>query len=192
MTTRRCQQITRLLFSNSSFFRTEARCNHITTRFPALLSQSPGIQRHLTTNSLISAMPDYPGLGLDLRHSPPDDFTNNARFHPIGAHGSCSQAQSDLLPIRELAMMNIMDRLTDKEGWHTKVFDDGIVSKWRQEAMAIPDEYFNQLATRDKSHRWGSDGNFTYTHDENLDALEGIMTTHAFNFVCSLSCAICH
>jgi hypothetical protein len=91
-------------------------------------------------------MPEYPGLGLALRYIPDD----NALHYPIGAHGSCQGGQSDLLPVRELAMLSIMDRLTDKEEWHKKVFNDKIVSKWREEALAIPDAYFWKLAISDK------------------------------------------
>ncbi|KAK7741270.1 hypothetical protein SLS63_000823 [Diaporthe eres] len=37
-------------------------------------------------------------------------------------------------------MMGIMDMLTDKEDWHKKVFIESVTEKWREEAMAIPDE----------------------------------------------------
>ena len=33
-------------------------------------------------------------------------------------------------------MMAIMDKITDKPDWDRKVFDDTIVHKWRQEALA--------------------------------------------------------
>jgi hypothetical protein len=55
-------------------------------------------------------------------------------------------SKSVLLPVREVAIMGIMDRLTDKEVWHKKVFDDAIVEKWREEATAIPDEEFMKVA----------------------------------------------
>lgn len=45
-----------------------------------------------------------------------------------------------MLPVREVAMMGIMDMLTDKEDWHKKVFIESVTEKWREEAMAIPDE----------------------------------------------------
>lgn len=37
-------------------------------------------------------------------------------------------------------MMAVMDLLTDKPDWHIKVFDDEIAEKWRQEALAWPDD----------------------------------------------------
>ena len=36
-------------------------------------------------------------------------------------------------------MMELMNRITDKEDWDKKVFDDAISSKWKSEALAIPD-----------------------------------------------------
>jgi hypothetical protein len=130
-------------------------------------------------------MPDYPGLVLPLRHNPQEDYVHC----PIGAHGSCWGADSELLPIRELAMMSIMDRLTDKEDWHKKVFDDEVVSKWREEALAIPDEHFNKLATRDKSQSWDENGNLNLSDDRYasyVKPLKGIMTTNTFDCVCSV------
>lgn len=152
------------------------------TRISIPLHQTRPSQRNFATKPPILAMPDYPGLGIDLRYNPQDGF-NDSRFHPVGAHGSCYGATSDLLPIRELAMMSIVDRLTDKEDWHRKVFDDEIVSKWREEAMAIPDEHFNHLATRDKSQRWDANGSLILSDDSGVEPLMGIMTTAAFDFV---------
>ena len=127
-------------------------------------------------------MPDYPGLGLDLRHNPEGE-RDSIGYHPIGAHGSCPNAHSDLLPIREVAMLSIMDRLTDKVDWHTKVFDDSIVSKWREEAMAISDQQFNHIATRDKSRNWDVDESLDYSYPSGPQPLAGIMTTNTFDVV---------
>lgn len=37
--------------------------------------------------------------------------------------------------VRERTMMALMERITDKPEWERKVFDEGIVEKWRVEAM---------------------------------------------------------
>ncbi|KAF2867921.1 hypothetical protein BDV95DRAFT_610358 [Massariosphaeria phaeospora] len=111
-------------------------------------------------------MPDYPGLGLDLRYDPWDEQ------YPIGAHGSCSGSKSGLLPVREVAMMNIMDRLTDKNEWYNKVFDNEIVSKWRKEALAIPDDDLWKLATSAKSQ---------YDTETSVEPTEGIMNATTFD-----------
>ena len=99
-------------------------------------------------------MPDYPGLGLSLRrYHRPDE-----KHYSIGAHASCWGAQSDILSVRELAVMSIMDRLTDKEDWHEKVFDEGVVSEWEKEARAISDVELSDLATSGKYQKWDEDG----------------------------------
>jgi hypothetical protein len=91
-------------------------------------------------------MPSYPGLGFPLRHYEQLDCNP----YPIGAYAQNSGLDSLPLMVRELAMMNVMDKITDKPDWHVKVFDDSIVSKWRKEALAIPDEELYKLATSGK------------------------------------------
>ena len=44
---------------------------------------------------------------------------------------------SEMLQVREVAMMIVMDRLTDKPGWHEKVFNKEITDKWIAEALGI-------------------------------------------------------
>ncbi|KAM0544342.1 hypothetical protein ACHAPJ_011878 [Fusarium lateritium] len=83
----------------------------------------------------------YPGLGLNLRYDPTNQNGGRDEFYyPTAAHPHCTGAISDMLPVREVAMMIVMDRLTDKPDWHLKVFDDSITVKWIEEGLAIPDE----------------------------------------------------
>jgi len=58
----------------------------------------------------------------------------------MGIHANCYGADSEMLSVREVAMMLVMERLSDKPDWHFKVSDDEITDKWRQEAMAWPDD----------------------------------------------------
>lgn len=37
-------------------------------------------------------------------------------------------------------MLLVMDHLTEKPNWHIKVFDDEIVTNWKAEVLAWPDE----------------------------------------------------
>lgn len=53
---------------------------------------------------------------------------------------------SSLLPLREVAMMDIIEKITDKPDWHQKVFDEEIVGKWKEEAMAVPDDIWVKAA----------------------------------------------
>ncbi|OBT87683.1 hypothetical protein VE02_02696 [Pseudogymnoascus sp. 03VT05] len=84
---------------------------------------------------------EYPGINIDLRY-----YNNDGPIYPIGAHGNCFGADSKLLPVREVFMMVLMDRLSDKVDWHKKVFNEEIVSKWRKEALEQPeDKLFTQV-----------------------------------------------
>jgi hypothetical protein len=38
--------------------------------------------------------------------------------------------------LRELTMMSLMNEITDKPAWNTKVFDQAMTAKWRSEALA--------------------------------------------------------
>ncbi|KAI1355991.1 hypothetical protein F5Y01DRAFT_268212 [Xylaria sp. FL0043] len=110
-------------------------------------------------------MPSYPGLGLSLQYLP-QEFGD---IYPTGHHEDCLISQSPLIQVREVAMMHIMDRLTDKVDWHKKVFDDEIVARWRAEALAYPDEALWKLAATDPGDR----------HNK---PTRGIMSEKAFNY----------
>ncbi|ATZ53930.1 hypothetical protein BCIN_09g06840 [Botrytis cinerea B05.10] len=125
-------------------------------------------------------MPDYPGLGLPLRYDR-QKLSNQSSHYPIAAHDGCWGAISKLIYVRELAMMSIMDGLTDKEDWHTKVFNEEIVSKWRAEALAIPDEQFWMIAIRDKQQTRNNHGKISTNHDNIDRRLEGIMNASTFD-----------
>ncbi|KFA52316.1 hypothetical protein S40293_00605 [Stachybotrys chartarum IBT 40293] len=90
------------------------------------------------------AQHQYPGINLSLRYS-------NSRWRlrrSEGPPGYDFWAMEDdrLLPIRELFMMALMDKLTDKPDWHKKVFDEAIVAKWRAEAHAQSErELFDRI-----------------------------------------------
>lgn len=86
--------------------------------------------------------------------------------------------------------MGIMDRLTDKTDWHKKVFDDTIVEKWCEEAMAIPDEEFMKVAAAPESD-WAPGRVVKTMTTEGVETLvptrvEGIMSKNTFAYVGSL------
>jgi hypothetical protein len=142
-------------------------------------------------------MPNYPGLGLELLHYPRD----KEEFYPVGAHSHCEDSDSHLLPVREVAMMLIMDQLTDKPDWHKKVFDDDIVAKWRKEALEYPDKLLWRHATAGKStpgvefededdegaEENEHDNGFPITRENygGLRPLKGIMSDATFTYVCT-------
>lgn len=140
---------------------------------------------HITDQqSRVANMPKYPGLGLHVRYN---DEPNE--HYPTGAHGgSLQDISSATLLVRELAMMAVMDQLTDKENWHKKVFDETIVAKWRSEALSIPDKYFCALATSAKYRRRNDKDEFVLEDDYiDLDKLTGIMSTTSFDYVSASS-----
>ncbi|KAM0261009.1 hypothetical protein ACHAQJ_002444 [Trichoderma viride] len=92
----------------------------------------------------------YPGVNLPPKTDEYIKFDSLPHVYPIGmpqARGSSSA----ILPIREVAMMLLMDNLTDKPNWHEKVFDEAIVEKWRQEAM---NQSENSLFSRIMEGKW--------------------------------------
>ncbi|KAI0467944.1 hypothetical protein F4859DRAFT_492174 [Xylaria cf. heliscus] len=109
-------------------------------------------------------MHSYPGLGLSLWHNP----EQYGKFYPTGHHTSCQGSTTDLLLVREVAMMHIMNLLTDKTDWHKKVFNNEIVAKWRAEALAYPDEMFWTLAATSPMADRGP--------------LKGVMTDKTFDY----------
>jgi hypothetical protein len=101
----------------------------------------------------------YPGWQRDLHYVLENDeerFAETGVF-PVGIHHNCFGNQSIMLTVREVAMMLIMERLTDKPDWHVKVFDQAIVAKWTDEALAWPNEdLWNSISNcpppRDRFH----------------------------------------
>ncbi|KAK2930715.1 Protein of unknown function DUF4246 [Fusarium oxysporum f. sp. vasinfectum] len=77
----------------------------------------------------------YPGVNLALREMPEREFNfkDEYLFYPIG-FPEYPGSESIIMPVKEVAMMILMDIFTDKPDWHKKVFDETIVQKWRDEA----------------------------------------------------------
>lgn len=146
------------------------------------------LQPNTIATKYFGTMTKYPGLGLELRHFPQGNYGT----YPLGIHGNCYGGDSDLLPVREVAMLAIMDKLTDKSEWHKKVFDDNIVARWRKEALEYPDDLLWKLATGGKvSNRWASAGQDTDGPDwgtNRLKPLKSIMSTEAFEYVSITDC----
>ncbi len=125
-------------------------------------------------------MPEYPGLGLPLRHFPQANYG----LYPMGTHENCYGSASNILPVREVAMMIIMDRLMDKSDWQKKVFDDEIIAKWRKEALEYPDDSLWEQATGGKiKNRWIDNGTDITWASNGVKPLTGIMSNEAFDCV---------
>lgn len=124
-------------------------------------------------------MTKYPGLGLPLKLN----YEDVLGHYPIGIHSTCDDSLSGLITVREVAMMNVMDRLMDKPDWHKKVFNDEIISKWRREALEIPDDYFWTEATWGKEESWLETPIHELSNFSEKKPLEGILSPEAFDYV---------
>lgn len=82
------------------------------------------ILQALSTANMSSPQIKLPGFGLDVNYEGPEDRFPNVIMDWEGTP----------LTVRERTMMSLMDQITDKPEWDRKVFDEGIVQRWRQEA----------------------------------------------------------
>ncbi|KAG5744564.1 hypothetical protein H9Q69_011576 [Fusarium xylarioides] len=93
----------------------------------------------------------YPGLGMNLRYH---NYHHEGEIYPTAIHYNSVGAESDMLLVREAAMMIVMNQLTDKPDWHVKVFDEIIAEKWIQESLALPvDPLYDEIV----QHGYGPD-----------------------------------
>lgn len=115
---------------------------------------------------------EYPGVNLSLRdHLGFDKHGGGIPGYPIG-FPEYPRSDSAVLQMREVAMMMLMDTLTDKPNWHDKVFDDAIVAKWRAEACQQPEDgLFARIMQGKESEKIPK-------------PRSRIMSDQAFNFVC--------
>lgn len=88
----------------------------------------------------------YPGIDISLRDHPGRDESH----YPVGCHPNVGGIESPILPMREVGMMLLMDKLTDKPDWFKKVFDDKIVEKWRRESQTQSEDGLFAAIMRDK------------------------------------------
>lgn len=69
-----------------------------------------------------------PGFGgIPISH----ELQPDARF----AHGMQEWRQAPAVTARELAMVEVMNNITDHAEWHVDITNDEVVSRWRQEAF---------------------------------------------------------
>lgn len=115
----------------------------------------------------------YPGVNLPLHHLKQGGqfwgATVGVDYYRVGSCEGVNDAESELLQVREVTMMILMDRLTDKPNWHDKVFDDAIVAKWRQEALSQDEKPMHQTILGDK--------------ELSLPERTRLMTAEAFDYV---------
>ncbi|KAH0171370.1 hypothetical protein KCU67_g2216, partial [Aureobasidium melanogenum] len=73
-------------------------------------------------------VPSFSDVPLDLEFYPQNRFT----------HGATEWAQWPNLTARELAMLGLINDLTEEHGWHENIFDDNLMVDWRMQALSRP------------------------------------------------------
>jgi len=131
---------------------------------------------------------EYPGMGLPLRFWDPlgqhgYEAIGKKQIYPMGVDSGTFRHMSPLVSVREVAMMIVMEALTDKPEWHNKVFDDAIVAKWRKEALAIPDEVFWDQSTSFKTEDPANPDEHPRYVAPALNSV-GLLSEKAFDWVC--------
>jgi hypothetical protein len=125
---------------------------------------------------------EYPGINLPLRHMEAYEQDNaGVDFYRCGSFPGAPGSLSELMQVREVAMLVLMDRLTDKPDWNKKVFDDSIVANWRHEAMTQDEtDLYEKIVTDhtlvpmpSKRTRFINEATFDYVnkHQANADVL---------------------
>jgi hypothetical protein len=67
-----------------------------------------------------------PGLNGPIQYLP----LRTTRFK----HAIADLVNHKPLTTREIRMLDFVDQITEKPGWTSKVFDDTIIAKWKEEA----------------------------------------------------------
>lgn len=85
-----------------------------------------------------------PGFGHGIAVTR-DDMASHEEAFAYGPNG----LSVERMTIRELAMLQLMDAITDKPDWQRKIKDESITMKWRAEAAALPGSLIS-----DKTFDW--------------------------------------
>jgi hypothetical protein len=108
------------------------------------------MDRHNTTREPLRR----PGFGLPI-----DEYAPRERFKSGSSPFDAPKSQAfetffdrtaPWLTMLELWMLAFMNSITDRDGWREKVYNEEIISKWRQEAgedppVKTPEKAFEQV-----------------------------------------------
>lgn len=84
-------------------------------------------------------------------------FGGTSLYHELSmedrfADNLCGWMQDPGLTVPEMAMLQLMSDLTDRDNWHTDILSDEIAAKWREEVFAensnIPKESMQRISAR--------------------------------------------
>lgn len=109
-----------------------------------------------------------PGFGLPVGHLPEPEH----RF-PILIGDSDLDWAASTLTIREVCMLRLIEELTNKPGWWTKVRDPDIASKWKAEALATDWAAYQKYADFTPAVADAVSCSFSVMQSQNVKALGG-------------------
>ena len=78
-----------------------------------------------------------PGFGLPIDYLPKWSKGDTTTRFP---HAIADYVATEGVTVRERRMLAFIDNITDKPEWEHKVFDEGIVAKWREEGNVFDEE----------------------------------------------------
>ncbi|KAI6900471.1 hypothetical protein KC318_g8352 [Hortaea werneckii] len=116
------------------------------------------------------------GYQLPLNAATELGFRKQNEFFPFEKYPSANPIRWHGTPatLRERDTIAVLDKLTDKPDWERKVYDDGILGKWREECKQMGE--FMRIAGRGEGF---SDAMFDYCAAELRD-YASISKTHGF------------
>jgi hypothetical protein len=81
-----------------------------------------------------------PGFGMPINYLPKWSPTDREGRFP---HAIADFVASDGVTVRERRMLEFITQITDKPEWNRNVFDETIVTKWRDEALQHGEAIFS-------------------------------------------------
>ncbi|KAK2462935.1 hypothetical protein APHAL10511_005133 [Amanita phalloides] len=84
-----------------------------------------------------------PGLNQPIDFIPPEATLFRTALEPERLRDG--EIRFPLITLREFTMQRIMNTITDKPSWHTKVLDEKVVSKWKAEFLNAKDLDVSQV-----------------------------------------------
>ncbi|CAA7268674.1 unnamed protein product [Cyclocybe aegerita] len=104
---------------------------------PKMISSSSNVLSSPAVTPASGEKTSLPGFGLPLNYGFPSEG-KDSRFPSALLPEDIKEGRTTLAltTLREFKMLQIMNQITDKPDWHTKVFDETIAAKWKSEAIA--------------------------------------------------------
>lgn len=86
-------------------------------------------------------------------------FGGTSLYHELSMKGRfadnlCGWLQDPGLTVPEMAMLQLMSNLTDRDNWHTDILSDEMAAKWRDEVFAENSNILKESMRRISARAW--------------------------------------